>query len=355
MMDFIRRERIYLLMLFFILAVNLAYVGHEKKQEIKEESLSTKTFEEIGVTEQKIKDFFDSGKPSSRLFKYLIILGFFAFIISLTLNIAFIFQGIVFTKNKKTKLLRLIRKDSLIRQGTEAVPWGIADLLKAGIILVFMSYIIGMAEASIVRILDLGIEPKMRMILNTFFIDVTAGIVILYFVIVKYKEKLAALGLKFTSFIKNILSGLISYIFILPLLLVILIVSVWFLNLLGYSPPPQPVFEIFMEEKKSVVLLYLTIFVSVFGPIVEEMFFRGFMYSAVKKRFGILAGALVSASIFSLLHSNIFGFLPIMTLGVLLAYLYETTGSLVASITVHILHNSIIVGFIFFIKELMRT
>ena len=42
-----------------------------------------------------------------------------------------------------------------------------------------------------------------------------------------------------------------------------------------------------------------------------------------------------------------------MILGVLLAYLYETTGSLVASMAVHVLHNSIIVGFVFFIRELV--
>ena len=108
-----------------------------------------------------------------------------------------------------------------------------------------------------------------------------------------------------------------------------------------------------MEEERSKVLLFLTIFVSVFGPIVEEMFFRGFVYPAIKKRLGVLTAALLSAAIFSLLHSNIVGFLPIMALGVLLAYLYETTGSLVSSITVHIIHNSIIVSFILFIKELV--
>jgi membrane protease YdiL (CAAX protease family) len=108
-----------------------------------------------------------------------------------------------------------------------------------------------------------------------------------------------------------------------------------------------------MEEKRSGILLFLTIFVAVFGPIAEEMFFRGFMYSAIKKRLGVLSAALLSAAIFSSLHTNIVGFLPIMTLGVLLAYLYETTGSLVASMTVHIVHNSIMIGFVFFIKELM--
>jgi len=101
------------------------------------------------------------------------------------------------------------------------------------------------------------------------------------------------------------------------------------------------------------VLLFLTIFVSVFGPLVEEMFFRGFMYSAIKKRLGVLAAAVLSAVVFSLLHANIVGFLPIMALGVLLAYLYETTGSLVASMTVHILHNSAIICFVFFIKQLL--
>lgn len=108
-----------------------------------------------------------------------------------------------------------------------------------------------------------------------------------------------------------------------------------------------------MEEKRSRVLLFLTIFVSVFGPLVEEMFFRGFMYSAIKKRMGVLAAAFLSAAVFSLLHANIVGFLPIMALGVLLAYLYETTGSLVASMTVHILHNSAIICFVFFIKQLL--
>jgi membrane protease YdiL (CAAX protease family) len=191
------------------------------------------------------------------------------------------------------------------------------------------------------------------MLINTFFIDIFAGLVLLYFVIVKYRERLASMGLKFSSFFKDILSGITTYIFIAPLLLVILFLSILLLDFLGYTPPPQPVFEVFMEEKRSDVLLFLTIFVAVFGPIAEEMFFRGFMYSAIKKRLGVLTAALLSAAIFSSLHTNIVGFLPIMTLGVLLAYLYETTGSLVASMTVHIVHNSIMVGFVFFIKELM--
>ena len=120
------------------------------------------------------------------------------------------------------------------------------------------------------------------------------------------------------------------------------------------SFPAQPVFDMFLEEKRSNVVLFLTVFVAILGPIIEEIFFRGFLYSAVRKRFGVLSGVLLSAALFSMLHTNVTGFAPIIILGILMAFLYETTGSLVAPMAVHIIHNSIIVGFVFFIKELIR-
>jgi membrane protease YdiL (CAAX protease family) len=46
--------------------------------------------------------------------------------------------------------------------------------------------------------------------------------------------------------------------------------------------------------------------------------------------------------------------MPIMALGVLLAYLYEKTGSIIPSITVHVIHN---VGTVFmvFIAKYLNT
>jgi len=338
MLNFIRRERIYILMLFFMLAINMMNPGHvEEKHYDKEASLSTKTFEEIGVTREKVKEFFESGELRARFFKYALILGFIIFIASLVLNISFIFR------RKKIDLKTLAHQRS--------VPWGISDLVRASIIIVFSGYLMGILEGFIFKLCNINIGLNLRMMLNTFFMDIVVVAVIFYLVIVKYKERLEVLGLRAKSIFRNIVLGLSAYIFILPLLFVVLILSMWLLNLLGYSPPPQPVFEAFMEERRTRVLFFLTIFVSLFGPIIEEVFFRGFMYSVIRKRLGVLTAAFLSASIFSLLHTNIAGFLPIMTLGVLLAYLYEATGSLTASITVHIVHNSIIVGFMFFIKE----
>jgi len=340
MIRFIRQEKIYILLLLFIVAVNLMSTGGGEKVHYDEEAaFSTMTFEEMGVTEEKVASFLESGTFSARFFRYSTILGFFIFIWSLVLNIVFIFR------RKKIDFKTLPYR--------APVSWGIPDLFRATLIIIFLGYVIGIMEGFILRLLHLDIGMNLRMILNTFFIDVAAGMVILYFVIVKYRGRLSAIGLKVSSFFRNISSGITAYVLIMPFLLVILLLCIWFLSVLGYSPPPQPVFEVFMKEERSRVLLFLTIFVSVFGPIVEEMFFRGFMYSAIKKRLGVWAAAFLSASIFSILHTNIVGFLPIMALGVLLAYLYEKTGSLIASMAVHIVHNSIIVAFVFFVKEVI--
>jgi membrane protease YdiL (CAAX protease family) len=340
MLKFIKRERLYILMLFFIVAINVMNSGHtEKTQPEEKKPLSAMTLKEIGVTDERVKDFFESEKLSAGFFKYSIVIGFFIFVTAIISNLGFFFR------RKKIDFKPNSHKGP--------VSWGISDLVRASIIIIFMAYLVGLIEALLVRTVHLELGSNLRMILSTFFIDIIVLAVVLYFVVVKCRERLPALGLRFESILNNILSGIAAYIFIVPLLFMVLIFSIWFLDLLGYSPPSQPIFEVFMEEKRSRVLFFLTIFVSLFGPIIEEMFFRGFMYSAIKKRLGFLGAAFLSASIFSLLHTNIVSFLPIMMLGALLAYLYERTGSLVAPITVHIVHNSVIVGFMFFIKELI--
>ena len=345
MLDFIRREKIYIFMLLFILAVNFMSAGQSEKKQVKSEKcFSEMTLEEIGVTEERVKDFLSSGKLSARFFKYAIILGFLVFMFSIVMNLAFIFRIRPFAFSFSSLSSS---------RGREDISWGVPDLLRASLVIVFMSYVLGLAESIIYELLQLDIGINLRMMISTFFIDIAVVIVVLYFVVVKCKDTLVSLGLKLSSLFKNISSGIAGYIFILPLLFTVLIFSLWILNILGYKPEPQPVFEMFMEEKRGVFLAFFAIFVSILGPIIEEIFFRGFMYNAVKKHIGVIGAAFISASVFSLLHTNIVGFFPIMILGLLLVYLYERTGSLVASMAVHILHNAIIVGFVFFIKELM--
>lgn len=328
-------------MVIFIIGINLLSLGHMRAKDLLDKkSISSMTFKDMGVTEEKAKLFFESKKPSAIFFRYSIFAGFFMLMAGIVMNILFIFG--------KKKIL----PDKIPEK--KSVSWDIMDITRVAIIVIFSGYILGAAGSLILKPPHFNMDVNLRTILGTFFIDIIAGAAILYFALVKYGEKLSSLGIAFESFYKNVLSGIAAYIFIMPILILVLIVSMLFLDAIGYKPPTQPVFDMFFEEKRSSVILFLTIFVSILGPIIEEIFFRGFLYSAVKKRFGALLGVLLSGALFSMLHTNIVGFLPIMILGVLMAFLYEITGSLIASVSIHILHNSIIVGFVFFIKELLR-
>ncbi len=86
--------------------------------------------------------------------------------------------------------------------------------------------------------------------------------------------------------------------------------------------------------------------VCVAAPLAEELFFRGFLFGALRRR-GLFVAAAVTGLAFGLAHvaSSPIGFLvPLAALGVILCLLYERTGSLYPSIALHCLNNSIAFG-----------
>lgn len=86
--------------------------------------------------------------------------------------------------------------------------------------------------------------------------------------------------------------------------------------------------------------------VCVVAPIAEELFFRGFYFGGLRK-YGLTIAVLVSGTTFGLVHlaSSPIGFIvPLAVLGMILALLYERTGSLYPPIALHALNNSIAFG-----------
>ncbi len=234
----------------------------------------------------------------------------------------------------------------------QPVKWGVWDVVKVVVLFLFFGYIVIMIESVMTRIFPLIKNDNFRMILNSSVLDILAVVFILYFAVVEHKEKLIALGISSKNFFRNVFYGVIGYIAIIPVLILILVVIAFFANMFKYVPEKQAVVELFLKEKDTRFLFYTSIFAAVLGPIIEELFFRGFMYNAFKKRIGIFWAMLITAATFAALHAHAVGFLPIMVLGMLLAYLYEKTGTLVSSITVHMVHNLSMVFLVFLVKQL---
>lgn len=226
------------------------------------------------------------------------------------------------------------------------------DVAKVVLLFLFFGYILIISEAFLSTVFPLLRAENFRMILNSSILDITAVVLIIYFSSVLHREKLEKLGINFRNFARNVFYGVVGYIALIPVLIGILIIIAVAINMLKYVPEKQPVVELFLKEKDATFLAYTSLFAAIVGPVIEELFFRGFMYGALKKYVGVFWSMLLTAAIFAALHTHIVGFFPIMALGILLAYLYEKTGTLVSSITVHITHNLCMVFLVFLVKQI---
>lgn len=82
---------------------------------------------------------------------------------------------------------------------------------------------------------------------------------------------------------------------------------------------------------------------TVLAPVLEEMIFRGLLYPAVRGLWNVPGAVAVSAVLFGLVHPPVV-WAPMAVFGVMLAYLVETTGSLLAAIVAHMAFNALTVG-----------
>ncbi len=80
------------------------------------------------------------------------------------------------------------------------------------------------------------------------------------------------------------------------------------------------------------------------APVAEELFFRGFLYTALRQRLGIAAAALASSLIFAAGHIDALGVVAAsFIMGIALALAYEYTRSLWAAIAIHAFNNTLAV------------
>ena len=78
----------------------------------------------------------------------------------------------------------------------------------------------------------------------------------------------------------------------------------------------------------------------VLTPVFEEIVFRGLVFATLRRRFGVPGAALLSAGIFAIAHGyGVLGFATVFWSGLLWAWAYERTGSLLPSIASHAADN----------------
>ncbi len=80
---------------------------------------------------------------------------------------------------------------------------------------------------------------------------------------------------------------------------------------------------------------------AVVAPIVEEIYFRGYVFRAYLDQKGIWQALLFSSGLFALVHLDLAALIPIFVVGVMLSLLYYRTHSIIPGIAAHAVNNAI--------------
>lgn len=345
--QFLRKERFYgtlLILILFAYAFLLAFAGriHEQESEAMAKIKHAEKVLKQDHSEQQVLEKFLLENPEKAA-----VVSVFLALLTLAFGIGLVVDfGVMAGYFRKRPFIPQVRTPG-------PVSWGGSDVAKV----VILFFAVGLASNFVLAFFKAAVfknwSENLLLLLHTNFVDFFILFLIIYFAVRKYGGELKDLGMGLGTWGKDFLVGILGYLGTLPLFFIVLLVLLALASLFSYEPPPHPLVEVFVQEdKKNPLLIGYSIFLAcVIGPVIEEVFFRGFAYPALKKLWGVRPSMIVTSAVFAWTHNSSFAFWPIFVLGMVLSYLYEKRGSLLPSIVMHVTHNSLFILIFFLMKR----
>lgn len=346
--EFIKEDRFYrYLVLGLVLLYGAAFLGRQlnsgkvlQKTAVKKAQIEKL---ETATTPEALQDEFQK-RPDLRktvqlfMFFFLVVMGW-----GISLGV------LAFQR-------RLIQKKNVIpenRHGAE-IKWGIVEVVK--VFILFFCFGVGITLAMKLFFFKTVDESYRLLLVHTFLVDC----LVVYFICRFLKKTGSKISDIFgthirQNFLKETSIGIYVYIMILPLLFLCLIFLSYVASRLSYEPPPHPLVDVFLDEKgvSTAVLWFSLVLACLIGPAIEEVFFRGFLYPALKKYWGKFWAMSAVSALFAGVHENLFSFVPIFLLGFVLCYLYEKRKNVVSCISLHVVHNAAFILYFFVMKNML--
>ncbi len=89
--------------------------------------------------------------------------------------------------------------------------------------------------------------------------------------------------------------------------------------------------------------------ISLTAPVIEELFWRGYVFRALTTRYSAAIGYVVSSILFGLAHANqyttVIPTISQATTGLILALAYHREGNMLTNITTHVSYDMLILTF----------
>jgi membrane protease YdiL (CAAX protease family) len=230
--------------------------------------------------------------------------------------------------------------------GTVAgAPWTLMDIGKAIGVIILGTIVASVPPALLAAVIaggdDIEDDPTALTIAlgASVFLELFLLGTALYFSVRKYRLSVASLGWKRPD------RGGFWLTVGLTIALVIGAFSISFiyfvaLDAVGISPDTDLPEQVYQSPGPLIVIAVLSLG---FAPLMEETFFRGFVFGGLRYPWGVLAAALASGLLFAIAHIGNPGSLylipPVALIGALFAWGYVVSGSLLASVLAHFVFN----------------
>ena len=140
------------------------------------------------------------------------------------------------------------------------------------------------------------------------------------------------------GFGRTLTTGVVLLLTAYPLILVADVLTQRFL---GGSSSRQGIVELFNDSQTLQQRALIIVLAVVIAPLVEEFVFRFFLYGVVKRYVGRFAGLAANSLLFAAVHAHLPSAAPLFVLGVCFTIAYEWSGSILVSMTMHALFNSL--------------
>lgn len=172
--------------------------------------------------------------------------------------------------------------------------------------------------------------------------------------VVRRRRGLQALGLPGPAPLSAARAGLVACIGVFPLVHLARFLTTLIFRSLEKVPDLNPTAAVLVAEDSLPRVIAIAIGAAIVVPITEEILFRGVLYAAIRNRAGPGVAILLSAGIFAVVHPRVDA-AAIVVFAIVLAGVYEKTGSLVAPIVAHTAHNAFAVALLLVERYIQRA
>ncbi|MEI7473552.1 MAG: type II CAAX endopeptidase family protein [bacterium] len=212
------------------------------------------------------------------------------------------------------------------------VPWGINDVLSSYAFIFILAVLFFSAFIFTGQNAEMLTFAIVQLILSL----ATLGIVYIFIHKKYHLNFLESMGIDFSETPKYLSQGLTTSFFIL---LGTALITYLFTNYTATSD--DSAYANLSIDKLRIISLFAVFF----APIVEEVFFRGFMQPAMSKYMGAAGGIIATALVFGFSHTQYYGsyvaLVSVIFIGLVLGMARHISGSIMPGVFAHLINNLI--------------